>query len=57
MAMSWKELLLICLIVCAVLLACVARHFFGDVIFLVEHLIAASGYLPGFVHFVAGLVR
>jgi len=39
------------------LLACVARHFFGDVIFLVEHLIAASGYLPGFVHFVAGLVR
>jgi hypothetical protein len=56
--MSWKQLLWIYMIICVVLIACVARHFLGDMIFLAEHLIASSSvYLPGFLHFVAGHLR
>jgi hypothetical protein len=53
-AMSWKEMLLIYLIVCALLIAYVARHFLGDALYLVEHVIATRvGYMPSVIHFVA----
>gem|GEM_PF-6303868 len=56
--MSWEEGLLIFMIVCAVVLACLARHFFRDVAYLADHLIAA-GLLraPGVLHSLATLVR
>jgi hypothetical protein len=58
MVMSWKDVVWICLIVGAVVLACLARHFMGDVLFVVEHFIAAGiGYLPSFLHFASALVH
>jgi hypothetical protein len=55
--MSWKEGLLILLVVCAAVLACVARHFFRDVAYVADHLIAAGLlHVPGLLHFFARLV-
>jgi hypothetical protein len=55
--MSWKEGLLILLVVCAAVLACVARHFFRDVAYVADHLIAAAVFhAPGLFHFVTRLV-
>lgn len=55
--MSWKEGLLILLVVCAAVLACVARHFFRDVAYVADHLIAAAVFhAPGLLHFLARLV-
>jgi hypothetical protein len=56
--MSWKDAVWICLIVGAVVLACLARHFMGDVLFVVEHFVAAGMvHTAGFVHFVSALAR
>jgi hypothetical protein len=58
MVMSWKGLLLISLIVCVAVVACLARHFLGDVLFLVEHVIATGvSYSPALLQFFAALVR
>jgi hypothetical protein len=56
--MSWKDVVWICLIVGGVVLACLARHFVGDVLFVVEHVIAAgSANLPSVLHLASALVR
>jgi hypothetical protein len=58
MVMSWRELLLICLLVSAALVAYVSRHFIANVLFVVNHVIAAGiAHTPGLLHFVFGLVR
>jgi len=58
MVMAWKDVLLICLIVGALVLGCLARNFVRDVIFVMKHLIAVGAtHLPGLLHFVAALVR
>lgn len=55
MVMSFKEAVLLCLILCSMLVACMARHVFGDLVFLAEHLIAASfTHAPAVLHLVAG---
>ena len=56
--MSWKEGLLILMVLCAAMLACLARHFFRDVAYVADHLIAAAVFhAPGLLHFLARLVR
>jgi hypothetical protein len=52
--MSWKEGLLIYMMICVLLVACLARHFFTDVVFIAEHVIA-SGLLhsPALLHLTA----
>ena len=58
MAMSWKEGVLIYLILCSILLVFVVRHFFGDLIFLAEHVIAMGlVHGPALLHFVVGGLR
>jgi hypothetical protein len=56
--MSWKDVVWICLIAGVAVLGCVARHFVRDVLFLVEHVIAAGfGYLPSLLRLASALVR
>jgi len=58
MVMSWKELLLICVLIGAAVVAYASRHFVTNVLFVVNHVIAAgTAYTPGLLHFVSGLVR
>lgn len=58
MVMSWKELFLILLIVGTVVLALVEHNFFRGVLFIAERVIAVIlAFGPGFLHFVAALVR
>jgi len=56
--MSWKALVLICVLVAAAVVACVSRHFLANVLFIVNHVVAVGiAHTPGFLHFVSGLVR
>lgn len=58
MVMSWKELLLICVLAGATVIAYASRHFVANVLFIVNHVVAAGiAHTPGFLHFVSGLVR
>lgn len=58
MVMSWKELLLICVLVGAAVIAYASRHFVAKVLFVVNHVVATGiAHTPGFFHFVSGLVR
>jgi hypothetical protein len=57
MVMSWKDLFLICLILGALAMASIEWHFFGHVLFVVQHVVAAIAHTPGFLHFVSALVR
>jgi len=58
MAMSWKELLLIYLLICAAVVACVGRHFWGDLVFVAEHIIATGlARTPSFTHLAVHLWR
>jgi len=58
MVMSWKELLLICAVIGAAVVAYASRHFVTNVLFVVNHVIAASiAHTSGLLHFVSGLVR
>jgi hypothetical protein len=58
MAMSCKDVVLICLVVGALVLASLGRQFFREVWFVMDHLIAAAiAHTPLFLHFVSALVR
>jgi hypothetical protein len=56
--MSWKDMVWICLIAGAVVLGCLAHHVVRDVLFLVEHVVAAGlAYVPSLLRFASTLVR
>jgi hypothetical protein len=56
--MTWKDELLMLWILFAVVIAFAARHFLGEAAQLVQQVGSCSiAYLPGLVHFVAGLLR
>ena len=58
MVMSWKQVLLICLIVGLAVIVSTERHFFRQVFFVIDHVIAAaSAHTPVLLHFISGLVR
>jgi hypothetical protein len=56
--MSWKDELLMLWIFCAVVIAFVARHFWGGAFYVVEQLAAFSlTHIPGLLHVVVGHLR
>jgi hypothetical protein len=56
--MTWKDELLMLWIICAVVIAFAARHFFGGAVYLVEQLaVCIFTYMPGPLHLLSGHLR